>query len=86
MFQIKKEYANNETEENVEITTHKKRHISPEKTQQIIDELKLVPKNYCWMHVKTMVALQRIKTEYQKIANLLHNTSNNHLNLGQEIG
>ena len=33
-------------EENVEITTHKKRYISPEERQQIIDELRLVPKNY----------------------------------------
>ena len=36
--------ANNETEENVEITTHKKRYLSPEERQQIIDELRLVPK------------------------------------------
>ena len=33
-----------ETEEDVEITTHKKRYISPEGRQQIIDELRLVPK------------------------------------------
>ena len=33
-------------EENVEITTHKKRYVSPEERQQIIDELRLVPKNY----------------------------------------
>ena len=33
-------------EENVEITTHKKRYLSPEERQQIIDELRLVPKNY----------------------------------------
>ena len=32
-------------EEDVEITTHKKRYISPEEGQQIIDELRLVPKN-----------------------------------------
>ena len=31
-------------EEDVEITTHKKRYISPEERQQIIDELRLVPK------------------------------------------
>ena len=36
---------NDETEEDVEITTHK-RYISPEERQQIIDELMLVPKNY----------------------------------------
>ena len=31
--------------EDIEITTHKKRYISPEERQQIIDELRLVPKN-----------------------------------------
>ena len=31
-------------EEDVEITTDKKRYISPEERQQIIDELRLVPK------------------------------------------
>ena len=31
-------------EEDAEITTHKKRYISPEESQQIIDELRLVPK------------------------------------------
>ena len=33
-----------ETEEDVEITTHKKRYISPEERQQIIDELRLASK------------------------------------------
>ena len=33
-------------DEDAELTTHKKRYISPEKRQQIIDELRLVPKNY----------------------------------------
>ena len=37
-------HNNDETEEDVEITTHKKRHISPEEREQIIDELRLVPK------------------------------------------
>ena len=37
---------NNQTEEDVEITTHKKSYVSPEERQQIIDELRLVPKNY----------------------------------------
>ena len=43
-----KELPNNDEtkEEDVEITTHKKRYISPEKRQQIIDELRLVPKKY----------------------------------------
>ena len=30
--------------EDAEITTHKKRHISPEERQQIIHELRLIPK------------------------------------------
>ena len=33
-------------EEDVEITSHKKGYISQEERQQIIDELKLVPKKY----------------------------------------
>ena len=37
---------NNETEEDVERATPKKRYISPEERQQIIDELSLVPKKY----------------------------------------
>ena len=37
---------NNNDDEDAEITTHKKRYISPEKRQQIIDELRLVPKKY----------------------------------------
>ena len=47
MFQIKKsmkELPNNE--EDIDITTHKKRYISSEERQQIIDEVRLVPKNY----------------------------------------
>ena len=41
-----KELSNNDkTEEDVEIITRKKRYISPEERQQIIDELRLVPKN-----------------------------------------
>ena len=31
--------------EDVELTTHKKRYISPEERQQIIDELRLIRKN-----------------------------------------
>ena len=41
---VKELHNNDETEEDVEITTHKKRYISPEERQQIIDELRLVPK------------------------------------------
>ena len=38
-------HNNDETkEEDVEITTHKKRYVSPEERQQIIDESRLVPK------------------------------------------
>ena len=33
-------------DEDAELTTPKKRYISPEERQQIIDELRLVPKNY----------------------------------------
>ena len=33
------------TDEDVELTTHKKRYISPEERQQIIDEVRPVPKN-----------------------------------------
>ena len=32
-------------DEDVELTTHKKRFILPEERQQIIDELRLIPKN-----------------------------------------
>ena len=39
-------HNNDEAEEDVEITTHKKRYVSPEERQQIFDELRLVPKNY----------------------------------------
>ena len=35
---------NDEKEEDMEITTHKRRYISPEERQRIIDELRLVPK------------------------------------------
>ena len=43
-----KELPNNEPKEaeDVEITTHKKRYISAEERQQIIDELRLVPEKY----------------------------------------
>ena len=41
-----KELPNNETEEDVEIATPKKRYISPEERKQIIEELRLVPKKY----------------------------------------
>ena len=41
-------HNNDETkeQEDAEITTHKKRYISPDEKQQIIDELRLVPKKH----------------------------------------
>ena len=35
---------NNSNNDNLELTTHKKRYISPEERRQIINELRLVPK------------------------------------------
>ena len=35
---------NNNNDEDLELTTHKKRYISPEERQHIINELRLVPK------------------------------------------
>ena len=46
---------NDQTEEDAEIATHKKRYVSPEERQQVIDELRLVPKNYWWIDVNTIV-------------------------------
>ena len=59
-----KELPNNETEEDVEITTPKKRYISPEERKRIIEELRLVPKTYVWikMHIS-----QRKKANYWSI-------------------
>ena len=42
----KKKSNNNNNDEDVELTTHKKRYICPEERQQIINELRLVPKKY----------------------------------------
>ena len=33
-------------DKDVELTAHKKRYISPEERQQIIDEMRLIPKNF----------------------------------------
>ena len=41
----KKKSNNDNNNDDVELATHKKRYISPEERQQIIDELRLVPKN-----------------------------------------
>ena len=40
-----KKYNNINNNDDVELTTHKKRYISPEERQHIVDELRLVPKN-----------------------------------------
>ena len=39
-----KELPSDETKQDVEITNHNKKYISPNERQQIIDELRLVPK------------------------------------------
>ena len=41
---ISKKSSNNNDDENLELTTHKKRYISPEERLQFINELRLVPK------------------------------------------
>ena len=41
---VSKKSNNNNNNEDVELTTHKKRYISPEERPQIINELRLVPK------------------------------------------
>ena len=41
---VSKKPSNNNNDEDVEITTYKKKYISPEERQQIINELGLVPK------------------------------------------
>ena len=40
---VSKKKSNHENNDDVELTTHKKRYISPEKIKQIIEELRLVP-------------------------------------------
>ena len=39
-----KKASNNSNDDGVELTTHKKRYISPEERRRIINELRLVPK------------------------------------------
>ena len=48
-------HNNDETEEDLEITTHEEGYVSPEERQQIIDELTFVPKNYWWIDVNKIV-------------------------------
>ena len=55
-------HNNNETEEDVEITTHKKRYLSPEERQQIIYELRLIPK-------KRYIFFRNIHTHITKTTN-----------------
>ena len=43
---VSKKKSNNDDNNDVELTTHKKRFLSPEERQQTIDELRLAPKNY----------------------------------------
>ena len=43
---VSKKKSNDNNVDDVKLATHKKRYISPEERQQIIDELRLVPKNY----------------------------------------
>ena len=47
---ISKKPSNISNNDDVELTTYKKRHISPEERQQIINELRLIPKKdeYFW--------------------------------------
>ena len=55
---------NDKTEEDTETTTHKKKYISPEERQEIIDELRLVPKKDAWIKVN-------IKKKKKQIINRL---------------
>ena len=77
-----KELPNNDETEDVEITAHKKRSVSPEERQQIIDELRLIPKNQNCMVLKKRQQIifnkfkYNIKMEYQKIIHLLDNAPN----------
>ena len=40
----KKPSNNNDDDDGIELSTHKRRYISPEERQQIINELRLIPK------------------------------------------
>ena len=59
-----KELPNDETEEDAELATPKKRYISPEERQKIIDELWLVPKKDAYLeNIDTHIS-RRKKTNY----------------------
>ena len=58
-----KELRNNDNNEtDVEIATPKKRYMSPEERQQII-ELRLVPKKYVW--IKIHIFQRKVKSMYE---------------------
>ena len=68
----KKKSINDETEVDVERATPKKRYISPEERQQIIDELRLVPKKRCiFLKIidKLMLKLKNIHISRRKTTN-----------------
>ena len=50
-------------DDGIELTTHKKRYISPEERQQIINELRLVPKKR-WVFLKIIDELMLILKRY----------------------
>ena len=62
----KKSSNNNSNNEDVEITAHKKRCISPEERQQIINELRLVPKKR-WVFLNIIDELMLILKMYTSI-------------------
>ena len=67
-----KELQNNESEVDVKRVTPKKRYISPEERQQIIDELRLVPKKRCiFLKIidKLMLKLKNIHISRRKTTN-----------------
>ena len=55
----------------MEITTHKKRYLSPEERQQVIDELRLVSKIIKLLMLKILIALQCIKNGVPKNCQLV---------------
>ena len=48
---MNKKSNNINNNEDVELTTHKKGYISPEERQQIINELRLVPKKWVFLEI-----------------------------------
>ena len=60
---------NHNNNDDVELTTHKKRYISPEERQQIINELRLVPKKI----VDELMLILKIYKSHKKDNKLLIN-------------